>query len=246
MSYCRVHNGLQYEYEDGCPKCRDDAEQAALDRSEIIRGLDQSREEARENIADVADAINNPGDYDCPHCKFRTLKKWATCCPRCQKDPGPRYWDGLREEERRAELRAKAAKEEWERAAPTRAAAARAAQEEWERTAPARAAAAKAKKRAARWAPFWIIYFLYLLPVLSVVTLGLVRIVTGPSLGQSAINLSSLLLPVVIFAIPALNWLMTFIVIIGSNSDGHGLFQCLIFWVIVGSLLMIVTKPQKK
>ena len=233
MSYCRVHDGLHYEYEDGCPKCRDDAEQAASDRSEIIRVLAQSREDTAYATVHTIDAINNPGDYDCPHCKFRTLKKWATCCPRCQKDTGPRYWDGLREEERRAELRAKAAKEEWERAAPARAAAAKAAQEEWERTAPARAAAAKAKKRAERWAPFWIIYFLYLLPFLSMVTSGLF---SGELHKRSLGSLT--------MAIPELNWIGALLGIIGAR-DGHMMFNGLIFCAVVGGILMVVTKPEK-
>lgn len=71
MSYCRVHDGLYYTYEDGCPKCRDDAEQAASDRSDIISGLARSRED----LDTAAWYIANPGDYSCPSCKFLTLKK---------------------------------------------------------------------------------------------------------------------------------------------------------------------------
>lgn len=119
MSYCRVHDGLHYEYEDGCPKCRDDAEQAASDRSEIIRGLARSREESREDLAAaavyIADAKNNPGEYYCPHCKFRTLKKGASRCPSCHGEPGLQYWVDVETKERDAKLRVLAAEAEMSR-----------------------------------------------------------------------------------------------------------------------------------
>lgn len=131
MSYCRVHDGLHYEYEDGCPKCRDDAKQAASDRSEIISEIARSREQSREDTAaaarHIADAKNNPGDYNCPSCKYRTLIKGASICPVCHEKPGPQYWVDVETKERDARLRIlaaeKAAKEEWERTAPARASA---------------------------------------------------------------------------------------------------------------------------
>lgn len=126
MSYCRVHDGLYYKYEDGCPKCRDDAEQAASDRSEIIGELARSRED----IANAAFYFANPGDYNCPSCKFLTLKKGASRCPRCQADPGLQYWAEVETKEReyRAEVERKKQDERLRAMAAEKAAA-----EEWER-----------------------------------------------------------------------------------------------------------------
>ena len=107
MSNCRVHDGLHYEYEDGCPKCREDAEQEASDRSEIIQELARSRKESREDLVAtavyIADAKNNPGDYYCPHCKFRTLKRGAFRCPSCHGEPGRQYWAEIETKERAVE-----------------------------------------------------------------------------------------------------------------------------------------------
>jgi len=97
MSYCNTHG--RYDG-NGCSLCRDD-------QSEIIDSLARSREDQREDLADaaasIADAVNNPGDYDCPSCMFRTLKKGAPCCPKCQKDPGRQYWVEVEARERARE-----------------------------------------------------------------------------------------------------------------------------------------------
>lgn len=107
MSYCNTHGRY---VGDGCPACRD-AEY------EIINELARSREDIATAAAHIAHAENNPGDYDCPSCKFRTLKKGASRCPKCHADPGRQYWVDVAERERLREI---AAAEEWERGRPDR------------------------------------------------------------------------------------------------------------------------------
>lgn len=107
MSYCHIHGRY---VGDGCRACRD-AEYEILDE------LARSREDFAAAATHIADAENNPGDYDCPSCMFRTLKKGASRCPKCHADPGRQYWDKVHERER---LDAIASAEEWERGRPAR------------------------------------------------------------------------------------------------------------------------------
>ncbi|HUW27894.1 MAG TPA: hypothetical protein VMV97_04730 [Sulfuriferula sp.] len=107
MSYCNIHG--RYDG-DGCPTCRDV-------ESEIIDSLARSREDLATAAAHIAHAENNPGDYVCPSCMFRTLKKGASRCPKCHADPGRQYWVDVTARERAQEI---AAAEEWERGRPAR------------------------------------------------------------------------------------------------------------------------------
>lgn len=130
-SICQECESIKTEREEDREREEEREEQAALD---LERAREQSREDLAAAAAYIADAKNNPGDYDCPSCLFRTLKKGASRCPKCHADPGRQYWVDIETKERDARLRAAAAAE----AARLRAIA---AAEEWERGRPAREAA---------------------------------------------------------------------------------------------------------
>ncbi len=153
MGYCHVHG--KYDG-DGCSDCRDAEEQAASDREEMLRELD----ELRESQDELAYATNNPGDYHCPYCRLRSLKRSASRCPKCHGEIDSQYWENVRrveEEARRAQEEAQRVKEEeWRRGEPER------------RQNQIREAEAKAEKeRAANRRLFITIYFGWLFPLLT-------------------------------------------------------------------------------
>lgn len=115
MGYCHIH-GKHSNYDGGCPDCRAAEDQAADDRSETLEKLDELTETHR----DLADAINNPGNYFCPHCKFRTLLDEASCCPKCRKDIQPEYWNSVRKREEENRKRAAEDAVRWQLNAPAR------------------------------------------------------------------------------------------------------------------------------
>lgn len=111
-----------------CPRCEADrrheemielaSEQHEEDRQLALDNQEAYRQEARESDHRRA----NPGDYDCPNCRYVTLLRNASRCPLCHGRVGPDYWTEVaaREEiERKA--RAKRAKETAKEAAKERA-----------------------------------------------------------------------------------------------------------------------------
>ena len=107
MGYCNIHG--RYEG-DGCSTCRDVEEG-------IVESLARSREDLAETAVYIAHAQNNPGDYDCPSCKFQTLKLRASRCPKCHANIGREYWAPIEAAIAAAE---RAATEKWERERPAR------------------------------------------------------------------------------------------------------------------------------
>ena len=101
MPVCRLHG----PYEDYCYDCRQAAEQAESDRADLLSGL----EDVVQSHADMADAINNPGDYECPACGYKTLKYRRTACPKCRREVSADYW--VKVDERAEEARRRYA--EW-------------------------------------------------------------------------------------------------------------------------------------
>lgn len=95
MEHCNRHD-IDYNGSD-CPRC------IAEDRHQEV--LDTMYEDSRESHYRRA----NPGDYECPHCKYITLKQGASRCPTCQGEIGSVYWDAIKAqkeaiaEKRRAE-----------------------------------------------------------------------------------------------------------------------------------------------
>lgn len=80
MSYCQVH-GRYGDYNDGCPECR---------------GAEADLKHALEDVSRIAHRQANPGDFECPHCKFVSLKMDASRCPLCHGDVGKDYWQTWR------------------------------------------------------------------------------------------------------------------------------------------------------
>ncbi len=145
--YCATHD---IEYVDVCPRC--DARQ----RHEEL--LHSAEEAAAESSAAAAASMHesdfrraNPGEYECPHCLYQTLRSGATRCPICHGQVDAAYWQKVRVREQAEAARrnalAEAAAAEARRTAPAREAAARAEQVARERA--TAEAAAKAQQSAA-------------------------------------------------------------------------------------------------
>jgi hypothetical protein len=80
MSYCRVHGSFS-DSEDGCPACRAAEERAEADRAATL-----------EQISELAWRTRNPGEFECPHCKYIALKRQASRCPLCHGTIDSHYW----------------------------------------------------------------------------------------------------------------------------------------------------------
>jgi hypothetical protein len=104
MGYCGNHS-INYSGST-CPRCDADERHRALLNA------------TAEGLADTVDAMHasdyrraNPGDYQCPHCKYVALKSDATRCPLCRGEIDRAYWKGVRILERaeadRREIQAK-------------------------------------------------------------------------------------------------------------------------------------------
>jgi uncharacterized Zn finger protein (UPF0148 family) len=131
MSYCRIH-GYYSELADGCPSCQQ---------------VEEANQQRLDNIADRLGGAWDLGDYVCPHCHYKTLRRNAPLCPLCKTEPGWRLWRRIDSEERERRIAAEeAAVAEAERKRLRKIQQA----EEWEREAPARAAAAHSQAAAAR------------------------------------------------------------------------------------------------
>jgi len=82
MAYCPIHGYLgEGGTCDQCVRDREEAEEAAEARAG----------KAAELAAEQTFLINNPGDYKCPHCLLKSLKRGARRCPKCHGEIGP--WD---------------------------------------------------------------------------------------------------------------------------------------------------------
>lgn len=87
---CPIHGLLLVDnYNDGCPEC-----QYAESREE------QDRLEMKESLSAIAYRRTNPGDYDCPHCKYKSLKSQASRCPLCHGEIRTEYWNVVAARER--------------------------------------------------------------------------------------------------------------------------------------------------
>ncbi|MEO7044969.1 MAG: hypothetical protein ABI091_06645 [Ferruginibacter sp.] len=83
----------------------------------------QRRQEEAQYRAD------NPGDYECPHCFYGTLRRNATRCPKCQGVINSNYWANIQRIEAQKREKERLKEEELERTRPAREAAQRAAQQ---------------------------------------------------------------------------------------------------------------------
>ena len=121
MEYCGRHD---IHYKGGeCPRCS---------------GEERHREllaQARDGVEETARAIQesdyrhaNPGDYECPHCRYVSLRRAAARCPLCHGTVPTDYWSRIFEAEKAEAVRRRASQEAaeaaWARAAPEREATA--------------------------------------------------------------------------------------------------------------------------
>jgi len=100
MPHCRIH-GREFEYWEGCPECRDAEVRAEQDRAELLEALEREREERRAAEEDAKNRTANPGDYECPECRYVTLRRMAKRCPKCHAIIPPAHWPPIVEAERR-------------------------------------------------------------------------------------------------------------------------------------------------
>lgn len=232
MSNCnRCGKYLPGFFDTICQECEsienernEDREREEEREEEAALALERSREQSREDLAAaavyIADAKNNPGDYVCPSCMYRTLKKGASRCPKCHADPGRQYWEVVETSERDARLQKIAAAKEWERGRPAREIESR--------------KKAAIEIRIGRWTSFWKFYFAFLLPSLVFASLSLIGKL--PILGWDSFPIF----------LPVLNWLAIFQVMLGLDDRGFIVFYGLTFWSILGGILWFATKPNAK
>ncbi len=144
MRYCRIH-GSYVDSHDGCPDC-----QAAQQRAE------EDRAAALEFTERAAWKSHNPGDHECPHCKYISLKFAATRCPLCHGKIDALFWQEVA-------VRAEASRIDERRRSQLAAA-------ELERTRPQRLAAAQANWIRRNAPKAYGCFFVWLLPALSIAT----------------------------------------------------------------------------
>jgi hypothetical protein len=111
MSYCQTHGRFDDYFNRGCPQCK------------------FAEEELRNAVEQAAYTSANPGDYDCPLCKYRSLREGASRCPLCHGEIKGDYWNAVWakkkvDAEAAAERKRAAVKAEYIRSAAVRAAAA--------------------------------------------------------------------------------------------------------------------------
>ena len=155
MGYCRIHGSYDG---DGCSDCQEALEAAASDRQEMLEQL----EELRGSQEELAYAINNPGDYACPHCCLRSLKLLAKRCPKCHGTIDHDYWEPILQAEEDAR-RARKVEEEKRKIREAEEARSRTAREQ-----------AAARRKPFRQLAYFVIvlYWGYLWPVLTLTHCG--------------------------------------------------------------------------
>jgi hypothetical protein len=111
--HCSTHDIDHKSYD--CPRCQAERrheellEQARESHEEEVRYAQERHEEAIEAARESDHRRANPGDYECPHCKYISLKRNATRCPLCHGSPDANYWSEVAAREEAARERAKAA-----------------------------------------------------------------------------------------------------------------------------------------
>src|SRR4051812_10162690 len=97
MAYCHIH-GEHDEDVYGCPDCqREERDQrdAREEQSERLREQSEHLEQIAEANAYAAHRLQNPGDFQCPHCMMISLKRGASCCPLCRRDVSKSDWNEI-------------------------------------------------------------------------------------------------------------------------------------------------------
>ena len=158
MPRCRIHGEYTGSY---CDECRDAEARAEEHRAEMLEKLD----EATAANQDLVYKFRNPGDFQCPACKLITLKRGASRCPICHIDIEPDFWTAVAERERREEIERE---RERQRVEAENAAKEKERRETAWKQAPYQDEKARIEKELSRMWYWLIVYFVYLLPGLSI------------------------------------------------------------------------------
>jgi hypothetical protein len=105
-SYCSLCKSIvneKEEREEERDQDRKSAEERSAEAIERATAALEEREEREDRRAELkADAIreaaykrNNPGEYKCASCLYKTLNAFATKCPCCQANTPAGFWDWL-------------------------------------------------------------------------------------------------------------------------------------------------------
>lgn len=214
MGYCKIHGQF---VSHRCSDCADAEERKEAARAEMLERLEELRDSAPD-ADEIAYAINNPGEHVCPFCRFRTLRLDASRCAKCHSDISPDHWAPIRRQlalQRQAEeMQAKIVGEARAQAAAQAAQAA--AREENER------------RRRSNKARFAMIYFGYLVPVLTLVSCItwanlFMDIKPGAPSGGDFLML-----------VPGLNWLGILGACVGASKNFGIIRAGFVFWMVVG------------
>ena len=132
MYYCSTHLIHHKSFE--CPRCVEEEH-----HEETLNAWKQQHEEALDAAREQLEATKsaeyrraNPGEHECPHCRYISLKWAASRCPLCRGEITSTYWEreSVAQSERwkRESEAASARREEEERARSAQAAASDAAE----------------------------------------------------------------------------------------------------------------------
>ncbi len=145
MGHCRIHGsyssiGWFSDHDDGCPECSNTEE---LNQAVLLGVLKRLHDVPAQ--APPSKLSKDYGDYTCPDCRYKTLRRGASRCPECQGELGSAFWTEVyREEERKR-------------------------QQEKEATAVQRAKDEKSNQEYQRNKPVRL-YFWYVLPILTLLS----------------------------------------------------------------------------
>jgi ribosomal protein L37AE/L43A len=144
--HCSIHN-IDYAVQCSVCEAKEDTEfrRSLLELEEEIeaqkrhlKSLELQRDEMYQR--------QNPGEYDCPYCRYAKVKRGSLCCPACQGEITFDQWRPIYDFEKAQAI-------EWAKAEAER-----------QRT----AAQLKTRKQRRNW-PVWVP--LYVLPILTVATI---------------------------------------------------------------------------
>lgn len=119
---CSVHGEYWGDY--GCAECLGSQERSERANKDLLEKIGELSEETSKNARvsfEAAERLayltNNPGEYPCPACGFRTLIKYASCCPKCQTAIPDSHWKFQREWDEKQKQRKENERQTAERAA---------------------------------------------------------------------------------------------------------------------------------
>lgn len=209
MSYCRIHGSYSDSW-DGCPDCQ------------------SAERETLATLDDLASRSRDFGDYQCPHCRYTTLRRNGTRCPLCHGSIPSTFWQELAAQERARERALKQATEQRQHEEQQRQQAVR---EELERTRPAREQAARSQWIRSKTRLAYGMFYAWLLPAFWLVT------IVPFLMPWSSINIGQFVSFLYGAFIPLLNWYMCYLTV-KMNYQQAALRPLLAGWAISGIFLV--------